>query len=194
MYILFLSIGTYFDQDVCNVVTNFQTLAEEDLDETKLVENEQVSTNHSCMEENPYKKAKMENDTYLDKKNYTNNFIDVTYRDEKKMWSMADTNLLISMYSSRPELWNAKSKHYKNRMKKRQAFDEIAQTFSVTVDEIYRKMHNLRTQFNNELRKTKRLSNQSVGEYYMSKWPYFDALKFLLGCTERKSAANNTVC
>lgn len=146
------------------------------------------------MEEMSCKKIKLDIDSYIDKRNYANNFIDLSYRDEKKLWSMVETNQLISMYASRPELWNAKSKHYKNRIKKRQAFDEIAQTFSVTVDEIYRKMHNLRTQFNNELRKTKRSTDQPVGEPYVSKWPYFDSLKFLLGCTERKSAANNTVC
>lgn len=102
---------------------------------------------------------------------------------EKKLWSMTDTNQLIFMYENRPELWNVKCKHYKNRMKKQYALNEMAETFSVTIEEVYRKLHNLRTQFNNEIRKGKKFSDEDNGEVFISRWPYFNQLKFLLGST-----------
>lgn len=102
---------------------------------------------------------------------------------EKKLWSMTDTNQLIFMYENRPELWNVKSKHYKNRMKKQYALNEMAETFSVTIEEVYRKLHNLRTQFNNEIRKGKKFSDEANGEVFISRWPYFNQLKFLSGCS-----------
>jgi len=99
---------------------------------------------------------------------------------DKKEWLKSEIDQLINMYHNKPELWDVKSKVYKDRMKKRDALDEIATTFETTVEEITRKIHNLRNQFNSEFKKTtKKKSGQGLDELYTSKWPYFKSLLFL---------------
>jgi len=98
---------------------------------------------------------------------------------DKKEWLKSEIDQLINMYHNKPELWDVKSKVYKDRVKKRDALDEIATTFE-TVEEITRKIHNLRNQFNSEFKKTtKKKSGQGSDELYTSKWPYFKSLLFL---------------
>ncbi|KAK4881510.1 hypothetical protein RN001_004829 [Aquatica leii] len=69
------------------------------------------------------------------------------------------------MYHNKTKLWDVKSKVYKDR---------------TTVKDITRKIHNLRNQFINEMKKTaKKKSGQSIDDLYISKWPYFKSLLFL---------------
>nr|CAH7753080.1 unnamed protein product [Callosobruchus chinensis] len=73
------------------------------------------------------------------------------------------------MYHNKPELWDVKSKIYQNRTKKQEALDQIAAKFQTTIEEMTRKIHNLRNQFNSELKKTrKKKSGQSTDEVYLS--------------------------
>jgi len=96
---------------------------------------------------------------------------------DKKEWLKSEIDQLINMYHNKPELWDVKSK---DRVKKRDALDEIATTFETTVKEITRKIHNLRNQFNSEFKKTtKKKSGQGSDELYTSKWLYFKSLLFL---------------
>lgn len=56
----------------------------------------------------------------------------------------------------------------------------MAAKFETTTDEISRKIHNLRNQFNNELKKvSKKKSGQGTDDLYTSKWPYYKYLLFL---------------
>lgn len=69
-------------------------------------------------------------------------------------------------------------------------------------EEISRKLHNLRTQFNNELRKIKRKAAGGRGESnsaVTSGWEYFESLLFLLreplvDSMESMDAVNLAVC
>jgi len=98
---------------------------------------------------------------------------------DKKEWLKSEIDQLINMYHNKPELWDVKSKVYKDRVKKRDALDEIATIFETTVEEITRKIH-LRNQFNSEFKKTtKKKSGQGSDELYTSKWPHFKSLLFL---------------
>ena len=99
---------------------------------------------------------------------------------KKRSWSKEETYALIQMYEGFPELWNVKSKMYRDRIKKEKAFKAIADKFKASVSEIQRKLHNLRTQQNQECKKIKkRHSEEGADDVYKSSWEYFDALKFL---------------
>ncbi|KAK9685271.1 Alcohol dehydrogenase transcription factor Myb/SANT-like [Popillia japonica] len=93
---------------------------------------------------------------------------------EKREWLKNEIDELINMYHNKPELWDVTSKGYKDRVKKRDALSDIAEKFETTVEEITRKIHKLRNQFNSEFKKVgKKKSGQSADEVYTSKWPYF---------------------
>ncbi|XP_031327793.1 uncharacterized protein LOC116159041 isoform X2 [Photinus pyralis] len=112
--------------------------------------------------------------------------------DVKKEWLKAEIEELIIMYQGKPVLWDVKSNIYKNRVKKQDAYQEMAEEFNTTVEEIQRKIHNLRNQFNSEFKKSKKKqSGQGTDELYVSKWPYYNLLLFLQGSSECKTATGN---
>ncbi|KAJ8958625.1 hypothetical protein NQ318_016349 [Aromia moschata] len=70
---------------------------------------------------------------------------------------------------------------YRDRVKKQKALKFIAEKFDATEAEIQRKLHNLRTQENQEWNKMKkRKSGQGTNDTYNSSWEYFESLKFLV--------------
>lgn len=71
-------------------------------------------------------------------------------------WTKIKTKELIEMLQASPELWDTTCKFYKDRVKKNSATTNIAEHFGVSAAEITRKLHNLRTQMNNEIRKIKK--------------------------------------
>lgn len=93
-----------------------------------------------------------------------------------RTWFAENIKLLILYYEGLPELWQISNSDYKNRIKKTAAIECLAERFNTTPVEINRKLHNLRTQFNNELRKLKKKkSGQGTDENYVSKWEYFSS-------------------
>ncbi|EZA52488.1 hypothetical protein X777_08604 [Ooceraea biroi] len=94
-------------------------------------------------------------------------------------WTKEKTKFLISLLEGLPHLWDVSQAEYKNRSKRAAAIEQLAEHFSTDSGEIGRKLHNLRTQFNNELRKTrKRKSGQGSSEVYTSKWEFFEVWKY----------------
>lgn len=104
---------------------------------------------------------------------------------EKKSWSKSDVFTLISQWQLYPELWDAKNIFFRNRNKKKNALKDIATILNTTEHEISRKLHILRTQFHNEIRRKqiKKIDNE-VGENYQTTWEYFDPMKFILPCDD----------
>lgn len=112
--------------------------------------------------------------------------------ENKKEWLKSEVDDLINVYRSKPELWDVKNQVYKDRVKKKDAFKEIADKFCTSVEEITRKIHNLRNQFNNELKKSmKKKSGQGSDDLYVSKWPYFKSLSFLKTSLETRATSGN---
>nr|CAH7756583.1 unnamed protein product [Callosobruchus chinensis] len=72
---------------------------------------------------------------------------------EKLKWTREDTCLLIENFELYPELWNVHSAEFKDRIKKQHALQKLADLFNTSTAEIQRKLHNLRTQVNQEWRK-----------------------------------------
>ncbi|KAL4714176.1 hypothetical protein ACJJTC_008530 [Scirpophaga incertulas] len=106
-------------------------------------------------------------------------------QDSKMHWNTENTTKLIeSLEKECQELWNVKHPLYRDRNSRHSKHEYLANMFGTTVDEVCRKIHNLRTQFNSELRKIKlrqTLSGSADGVAAGgSGWQYFDALSFLL--------------
>lgn len=102
---------------------------------------------------------------------------------QSAFWTKERTTELIEKFESSPELWDTTSKLYRDRAKKEAAVTKLAEHFSVTSAEINRKLHNLRTQMNNERRKIKKKkSGDGVDDVvFTSNWEFFNSLKFLIG-------------
>jgi hypothetical protein len=75
------------------------------------------------------------------------------------------------MLERSPELWNTSSPlFYRDRTKKNAAVGKFAEHFQVPHVEITRKLHNLRTQMNNE-----------DDVVFTSNWKFFNSLLFMMG-------------
>lgn len=85
--------------------------------------------------------------------------------------------LIKTLEKNCPELWNSKHAGYKDKIARQMKLEYLADMFGTTVEEISRKLHNLRSQYNNELRKIKK--KQGEGAAAVSVWDYFEALAFL---------------
>ena len=111
-----------------------------------------------------------------------------------KEWTRENTTLLISLWEGIPLLWDISQADYKNRTKRTSAIEQLAQQLNTDAREVNRKLNNLRTQFNNELRKTrKRKSGQGSAELYVSKWGWFNVLQFLLSSSKCAETQSNYV-
>ncbi|KOC68477.1 hypothetical protein WH47_10717 [Habropoda laboriosa] len=99
----------------------------------------------------------------------------------RKEWSKDEIFNLISMYEENSVLWNTKDIEHRNRERKNKIIEEMAASFNCLSEEIQRKIHNLRNQMSQELRKKKKKKNWSrTDDVDVSNWPYFAALKFLI--------------
>ena len=111
-----------------------------------------------------------------------------------KSWTEDEVKDLISKWESYPELWDVKNKLYKNRITKQKALRHFATEFNTVESEVTRKLHNLRTQFNQELRKTlSKKSGAGADTTYESAWRNFAPLKFLSCAHSNPPTVNNLV-
>nr|CAH7726861.1 unnamed protein product [Callosobruchus chinensis] len=86
---------------------------------------------------------------------------------DKFNWAREDTYLLIENFDLYPELWNEHTAEFKDRIKKRNALQKFGDLFNASTAEIQRKLHNLRTQVNQEWRRIqKKKSGQMTNEIY----------------------------
>lgn len=97
----------------------------------------------------------------------------------KKVWTRNEIVQLIEKYEQHRELWDTKCKEYRDKFKKNAILQSLATEFNTTDNEITRKLHNLKTQFGQELKKEQqRKSGQGSNEIYTSRWEFYQMLKF----------------
>lgn len=114
--------------------------------------------------------------------------------DNKKEWTRAEVTDLIACYEQHPCLWNVLSNEYKNKIIKSDAFKKLSEKFGTSVEEITRKIHNLRNQFNTELKKiNSKKSGQGSDDNYETKWPYFKNLLFIKTSLQTRQTTGNMV-
>ncbi|KAJ8942302.1 hypothetical protein NQ314_010098 [Rhamnusium bicolor] len=112
--------------------------------------------------------------------------------EDKKVWTNAEVKILISLYEENPILWDVRSATYRNRNKKQEMLELIATKLNTNVNEITRKLHNLRSQFMQEVKKLKiKKSGAGTDEVYISNWPYFSALKFMQRSVDNTETTDN---
>ncbi|XP_063913745.1 uncharacterized protein LOC135130311 [Zophobas morio] len=96
-------------------------------------------------------------------------------------WSKDQTANLIAKYKETSILWDTTNIQHKNRELKNRAWKELAVNFNCVVEEVQRKIHNLRNQLCQELNKTRiRRSRGATDDSCVSKWPFFTVLEFLI--------------
>ncbi|KAJ8722847.1 hypothetical protein PYW07_004027 [Mythimna separata] len=112
----------------------------------------------------------------------------VKFKEFKVHWNSENTMKLIeTMEKECKELWDTKNPLNKDRNARQARLDFLADMFGTTSEEMSRKIHNLRTQFNNELRKIKRR------QVVRSGWEYFDALSYLMRAPSTETDPLETV-
>ncbi|XP_076397834.1 uncharacterized protein LOC100881882 [Megachile rotundata] len=103
------------------------------------------------------------------------------------MWTVEKTLKLIEDLRREPCLWDRKCEEFKNKEKKRDAMNNLAEKNGVTSAELERKIHSMKTQFYRERRKlfnTKRSNAASKN----SNWFGYMPLMFLIRKSETKSS------
>lgn len=118
--------------------------------------------------------------------------------NQSAFWTREKTAELIELLEGSPELWDTTQKIYRDWVKKQAAITQLADHFSVSIAEINRKLHNLRTQMNNEVRKIKKKKSGEGADdvVFTSNWEFFDSLKFLIGgmtCSESQTNLVSTI-
>ncbi|XP_026470025.1 uncharacterized protein LOC113373978 [Ctenocephalides felis] len=99
---------------------------------------------------------------------------------EKFVWTKNKVFQLIELVEAHPELWNVRLKEYRNRNLKCKSLETIATSLNLGVKIVKNKIHNLRCQLNEHLRKMKKFqTGQGADERYKPKWEFFEAVKFM---------------
>ncbi|XP_028411663.1 uncharacterized protein LOC114534417 [Dendronephthya gigantea] len=101
----------------------------------------------------------------------------------ERVWKDTETEKLISLYEARNCLWDVGNANYSNRDEKEKAYAEIdneLKEFGIDREEYKYKWKIIRGQFMREKEaERKRKSGQGADEVYVSKWKWFQSLKFL---------------
>lgn len=95
----------------------------------------------------------------------------------KYNWTRQETKDLITLYEINECLWNKNLREYKDRDERISSIQSISDEMKISIEEINKKIHNLRNQYRFELNKTKK---KIAGKpKYTTKWPYYQNLSFL---------------
>ncbi|KAJ8356989.1 hypothetical protein SKAU_G00197830 [Synaphobranchus kaupii] len=95
----------------------------------------------------------------------------------KEFWTRPKVEQLCKLWKTKPSLHNIDN-DYHDRWHKRRDSEEIAQHLGTTVEELLKKLKNLRSQYARERRKT-RFSPINNCQVSSSKWYLLSVLKFL---------------
>ncbi|XP_017018704.1 uncharacterized protein [Drosophila kikkawai] len=111
-------------------------------------------------------------------------------RRKPTIWSREKISKLIELYRDSDCLWNHFSELYKNKDCRAKAIAHICTTLGITKNDYGKKVHNLRNQFNSELKKLERRLEESGGSSSSQlpektcRWEHFKTLMFLRSVIE----------
>ncbi|XP_013106915.2 uncharacterized protein LOC106086690 [Stomoxys calcitrans] len=108
------------------------------------------------------------------------------------VWSREKINQLIELYKKNECLWNHWHESYKNKEKRNRAIKEICIALRITKFDFGKKIHNLRNQFNTEMKKWEQRMEEAGGvpdnvdgnTAIRCKWIHFESLMFLRNVIE----------
>lgn len=98
--------------------------------------------------------------------------------EDKLEWTSRMKVNLIELYKKNVCLWNRKDPSYRDKKLRDEVLEKIANEFDTNTNEIKRKIHNLRNQFNQEYQKVLKINKDGAEDDV--KWVYYDMLKFIL--------------
>ncbi|XP_037811526.1 uncharacterized protein LOC119603553 [Lucilia sericata] len=105
---------------------------------------------------------------------------------KSSVWSREKINQLIELYKKHECLWNHWHESYKNKEKRNRAIEDICTTLNVPKFEFGKKIHNLRNQFNTEMKKLEQRIEEAgvslddaIAMDLRCKWSHFESLMFL---------------
>ncbi|XP_016927762.3 uncharacterized protein [Drosophila suzukii] len=104
---------------------------------------------------------------------------------KQTIWTREKIARLIELYRASDCLWNHYSELYKNKDCRTKAIDSICASLGITKNDYGKKVHNLRNQFNSELKKLERRLEESGGDSEKTcRWEHFKTLMFLRSVIE----------
>ncbi|XP_015209574.2 uncharacterized protein [Lepisosteus oculatus] len=97
-------------------------------------------------------------------------------------WSRQRVLDLIRLYEAEEVLWNGRCRDYHNKAMRQAALDRLSAKLAVPVNEVNKKLMNLRTYYSKELAKVKRsrVRPGAGGQVYRSQWPFFHHMDLFL--------------
>ncbi|CAD6998629.1 uncharacterized protein LOC101453074 [Ceratitis capitata] len=109
-------------------------------------------------------------------------------RRKSIVWTREKINQLIELYQQHECLWNPYTEAYKNKDKRTKAISNICTNLHITKMDFGKKIHNLRNQFNSEMKKLERRVEETGDDLESvresCRWKHFQALKFLQNVIE----------
>lgn len=99
-------------------------------------------------------------------------------------WCRAKVSHLIEKLREHPILWDVRCTDEKNKNRKAEALEEIANALHVPVEEVMKKLHSLKVQFSREYCRVRR-EKQRTGRTYIPKWYGYEQLLFLKDANTR---------
>ncbi|EDW71373.1 uncharacterized protein [Drosophila virilis] len=99
------------------------------------------------------------------------------------IWTREKIYKLIELYRASECLWNHYSELYKNKSCRNKAINRICTALEISKIDYGKKVHNLRNQFNSELKKYEARLEKTGGKKVVSpktrRWEHFETLMFL---------------
>jgi len=93
-------------------------------------------------------------------------------------WSNENVLLLIEKYRESELLWNAKHQFYYHKIKKNDAWEEIASEFNTTAEEVKKKINTLLSALRREKMKIRKSLVTGRGTYSYNFFSFFISLIF----------------
>ncbi|XP_017463719.1 PREDICTED: uncharacterized protein LOC108357135 [Rhagoletis zephyria] len=107
----------------------------------------------------------------------------IVSRRKSTVWTREKITQLIELYRQHDCLWNHYTEAYKNKEKRTKAIENICSTLRITKMDFGKKIHNLRNQFNSEMKKLERRVEETGDDKESNaascRWKHFQALRFL---------------
>lgn len=109
------------------------------------------------------------------------------------LWSREKTGQLIELYKKNDCLWNHWNESYKSKDKRNKAIENICSTLNISKFDFGKKVHNLRNQFNTEMKKLEQrleagggetVDEETSSQSIRCKWSHFESLMFLRNVIE----------
>lgn len=103
------------------------------------------------------------------------------------MWPTEKVLRFIEDFHAASCLWEVTNPEYKNRIKKKIVIEELAKKYEVSVSDVEKKIHNLKTAFHREHKKINQ-AKKSGASPVKNAWFAYDHLLFLLQGSESRGS------